>query len=62
VPEDFEMRLAGLKDVIARGEPRLAGIVHRTGGIEVLRLELLALPVTAPNGKDRWVLTFAFYF
>ncbi|GAA0558372.1 PAS domain-containing protein [Rhizomicrobium electricum] len=62
VPEDFNVRLAALKDVIGRGEPRLAEVVHRTGDIEVLRLELLTLPVVAPNGQDRWALAFAFYF
>jgi hypothetical protein len=62
VPEDFEVRRAALNDVIGRGEPRLAEIIHRTGDIEVLRLELLTLPVIAPNGKDRWALNIAFYF
>lgn len=62
VPEDFQVRLAAINDVITRGEPRLAEIVHRASGIEVLRMEILALPVIAPNGNDRWVLTFAFYF
>jgi hypothetical protein len=62
IPEDFKVRLEALNDVMARGEPRLAEIIHRTGDIEVLRMELLTLPVIAPNGKDRWVLAFAFYF
>lgn len=61
VPQDFAIRLEAIKDVIERGEPRLAEIVHRSGGIELLRLELLAFPVTAPNGIDRWAATFAFY-
>jgi hypothetical protein len=62
LPEDFQVRLAAIKDVIKCGEPRLAEIVHRTGGLEILRLELLTLPVLAPNGKDRWALAFVFYF
>jgi hypothetical protein len=61
VPDDFRVRFAALKDVIRTGEPRLAEIVHRVGDIEILRLELLAIPVTAPNGVDRWAATFAFY-
>ncbi len=62
VPEDFRVRLEALHDVITRGEPRLAEIIHHTSDIELLRVELLTMPVTAPNGIDRWVLAFAFYF
>ncbi len=61
-PEDFMVRLASMLNVIKTGEPRMAQIVHHAGDIEVLRLELFALPVTAPGGIDRWALTFAFYF
>lgn len=61
-PADFKIRFAAIMDVITRGEPRLAEITHRIGSLEVMRLELLTLPVVAPNGIDRWALTVAFYF
>jgi hypothetical protein len=62
IPEDFKVRMAAVNSVVGRGEPRLAEITHHAGDIEVLRLELLLLPVTAPNGIDRWALGFALYF
>jgi hypothetical protein len=61
-PDAFKVRFDALTTVLASGEPRLAEIVHTSGDIQVLRLELLALPAIAPNGVDRWALTFAFYF
>jgi hypothetical protein len=61
-PSEFQMRLNGLNDVIKTGEPRMMRIVHRIGSIELMRHEVVVLPVTAPNGIDRWALVFAFYF
>jgi hypothetical protein len=51
-----------LTAVITSGEPRMVRITHRIGSVELLRNETVVLPVTAPNGKDRWALVFAFYF
>ena len=47
---------------IATGEPRMVRFVHHAGCVELMRLEVLVVPVVAPNGIDRWALVFAFYF
>jgi len=61
-PEDMPVRFKTLQEVIATGEPRMTRITHRAGKVDVLKIELLQIPVVAPNGHDRWVLTFVFYF
>ena len=61
-PSEFHARFTGLRDVIQTGEPRMIRIVHHVGSVELMRHELVVLPVTAPNGIDRWALVFAFYF
>lgn len=60
-PEQFELRLACQKAVIATGEPNASRSVHCMGNIEILKTELLRMPAVAPNGVDRWVLAFAFF-
>lgn len=60
-PDDFRIRITEFREVIECGEPRLAEIIHSTAGIEVLRVDMLVLPVVAPNGTDRWIATFGFY-
>lgn len=60
--EQFQQRLACQKAVLATGEPNVSRIIHRVAGGEVLKLELVRLPAVAPNGVDRWVLAFVFYF
>jgi len=59
---DLQPRLNGIQDVLASNEARMAQIIHRAADLEVLRIELFQIPLAAPNGVDRWVLTFAFYF
>lgn len=61
-PSEFKLRFNGLKDAIDTGEPRLTRVVYRAGSVELMGYELVVLPVTAPNGIDRWALVFAFYF
>lgn len=61
-PSEFCVRLKGLNEALDSGEPRMMRIIHRAGSVELLRHEIVVLPVTAPNGKDRWALVFAFYF
>lgn len=61
-PSEFQARIDAMKESAATGEPRMMRIVHLAGSVELLRYELVVLPVTAPNGKDRWALVFAFYF
>jgi hypothetical protein len=61
-PEEYPIRFRAVMEAIERNEPRMALITHGTKDFEVLRLELLMLPVIAPNGSDRWGLVFCFYF
>lgn len=61
-PAEFPIRFQTVMEVIERNEPRMARIVHGSTDVEILRIELLTLPVVAPNGGDRWALTFCFYF
>ena len=61
-PTEFAVRRDGLNGVIAADAPRMMRIVYRCGSVELLRHEAVALPVTAPNGTDRWALVFALYF
>jgi len=58
---DLPVRYEALKEVVWLDEPRMARIVHRIGKVDVLTIELLQVPIVAPNGSDRWVLTFVFY-
>jgi hypothetical protein len=60
--EAFLARSADMCAVLETGEPRLAQVNYHAGHVEVLKLELAMFPVMAPNGIDRWVLTFVFYF
>lgn len=59
---DLLPRLKGVQEVLATGEARTARVIHRAADVEVLKIELFQMPLMAPNGTDRWVLTFAFYF
>lgn len=61
-PAEFPIRFQTVMEVIERNEPRMARIVHGSADVEILRIELLILPIIAPNGSDRWALTFCFYF
>jgi len=61
-PSEFRSRLNGLNEALDSGTPHMMRVVYRAGSVELLRQEVLALPVTAPGGKDRWALVFAFYF
>jgi hypothetical protein len=60
-PAEMKTRLDSMHAAVASGEPRMMRIIYRSGRVELRRHEAIALPVTAPNGKDRWVLVFAFY-
>lgn len=59
---EFLPRAADLCDVIKNDRPHMAAVNFHAGHVDVLKLELLMLPVVAPNGIDRWALTFVFYF
>jgi hypothetical protein len=61
-PSEFQVRFNGLEEAIKTGEPRMMRIVYHAGSVELMCHELVVLPVTAPNGIDRWALVFVFYF
>ncbi len=61
-PAEFAIRFRTTMEAIEQNEPRMARVTHGTKDFEVMRVELLILPVVAPNGSDRWALTFCFYF
>lgn len=61
VADDCAMWFDTVKEAIARNAPKIAAISHRVGAIELLRLELLTLPVAAPRGNKKWALTFCFH-
>lgn len=61
-PAEFPIRFRTTMEAIEQNAPRMARVTHGSENREVLRLELLILPVVAPNGSDRWALTFCFYF
>ncbi len=61
-PDDFPSRFRTVMECIEQNVPRMARVTHTIKSVEVLRLELLTIPVLAPNGGDRWGLTFSFYF
>jgi hypothetical protein len=59
---DRDMLLAGAKTCIASNRP---GTVEQTlldQGKEVLRQEMTAMPLLAPNGGEHWLLTATFNF
>lgn len=61
-PSEFRVRLNGLNEALDSDEPRMMRIIYHAGSVELLRHEIMVLPVTAPNGRDRWALVFALYF
>lgn len=60
--EQFSQRISCQKEVLKTGRPNASKIIHRIGGADLLKLELLRMPAVAPNGIDHWVLAFVFYF
>jgi hypothetical protein len=59
---DREMLLAGARAAIARNRPGIVEQILVDSGHEVLRQELTALPIFAPDGDARWLLTGTFNF
>lgn len=60
-PEEAVLRRARTHRVREAGEPLMYRVTHFAGIVEVLRTEVLQIPIVAPNGVDLWVLNFAFY-
>lgn len=58
---ELNARRECLNRALETGMPYAAHIIHRATGMELLRQEAVAFPVTAPNGTDRWALVFVFY-
>jgi hypothetical protein len=61
-PAEFRIRLDMLNEALKSGEPRMMRIIHHAGSVELLRQEVVVLPVTARGGKGRRALVFALYF
>ena len=61
-PRDLEMLLAGARTAIARNRPGIVEQILVDNGREILRQELTALPIYAPEGNARWILTSTFNF
>ena len=59
---DREMLLAGARTAIARNRPGIIEQILVDNGQEVLRQELTALPLLAPEGDARWILISTFSF
>jgi len=61
-PRDREMLLAEARTAIARSRPGIVEQILVENGHEVLRQEVTALPIYAPEGNTRWILTSTFCF
>lgn len=59
---DREFLLAGARTAIARNRPGIVEQILVDNGREVLRQELTALPLLAPEGDARWILISTFNF
>jgi hypothetical protein len=57
-----EFLLAGVRTAIARNRPGIIEQILVDKGREVLRQELTALPLLAPEGDARWILISTFNF
>jgi hypothetical protein len=61
-PRDGEMLLAEARTAIARSRPGIVEQMLVENGHEILRQEVTALPIYAPEGNVRWILTSTFCF
>jgi hypothetical protein len=61
-PRDRDMLLAGARAAIARSRPGIIEQILVDNGREVLRQELTALPLFAPDSDARWILISTFNF
>jgi hypothetical protein len=57
----FAAHFRMLSEVIAKGQPHIVGIVYCARSVEVMRIEILAIPAVASDGIGQRVLTFGFY-
>jgi len=61
-PRDGEMLLAEARTAIARSRPGIVEQILVENGREILRQEVTALPIYAPDSNTRWILTSTFCF
>jgi hypothetical protein len=59
---DRGMLLAGAKMCIEQNRPGTVEQIILDNGKEILRQEMTAMPLRAPNGDERWLLTATFNF
>jgi len=58
---NFPVRLRVAMAAIEEGKPQFAVITHTHRAIGTFRIEVMQMPVLAPDGVTPWVVTFIFY-
>ncbi|HEX4534045.1 MAG TPA: PAS domain-containing protein [Rhizomicrobium sp.] len=61
-PRDMKLMLDGSRWVIAQNQPGMIEHVILDKGREILRQEMTAVPLRAPDGDARWILVGTFNF
>lgn len=61
-PEIFAYHLDSNKRLIAEGNAGLLDVVQSHNGFDYLHYELVVLPATSPDRRDKWIVVGAFYF
>ena len=61
-PEDFQHHLESTRQILESSQPKIIDSRLCSGNVEKLHLEVVILPVFAPNRIDKWVLAGLFYF
>jgi len=61
-PDDFRAHLEDARLSLEAGRPTFIDSRLSIGAVEQMHLEVVVLPVLAPDGISRWVLAGVFYF
>lgn len=61
-PDDFQHHLTTTVEVLESGKPLVTDSRLIRGTVEELHLEVVVLPVVAPDRISKWVMTGLFYF
>lgn len=61
-PEEFRQHIKTAPQVIETNTPLIIDSRLNRGSVEKLHLEVVVLPVFAPNRTDKWILAGYFYF
>ncbi|HEY0281000.1 MAG TPA: PAS domain-containing protein, partial [Rhizomicrobium sp.] len=60
--DSFPARFKSVLTAIETGAPQFAECQLSTSSFEILRSELVILPVLAPDRVSKWAMTFALFF